>query len=605
MGFAAANQLPLPYHEPLPTIHGRFESVVSAGPNRIAVSDESLSFDYKTLNRISNALANNLLNHPGAENIAIFHENTVWQVVSILGILKAGKTYVPLDVNFPPERNNAIMNEAGAIRILTETGLTGKHRNFLNGLEVVCSDQFINKHDVEAPEVAVGPGDRAILLFTSGSTGKPKGVIQTHENMVHFIGRLTSFCDIKPDFRFARYLSTGFSAHALPLLAALLNGGHLMLFNVKKDGVTAFTDWFTTQRISAALVLPSFLRHWMDAVLPESKFPDLKLLLFGGETLYRGDVEKARKVFARHSRMINILASTEAYLSRAFVVGHDTPLLGNIVPVGYPVEGIELLLRNEEGNECATGETGEIYLRSRYVSPGYWNNPVQTNADVVRDPSDHNLKTLRTYDKGMMRADGCVIHLGRKDHMVKLRGFRIDLAEVESVLLTEPEVKEALCAVKQNHFGVEHLIAWIVPAAGQSPDLNFLKAKAAKVLPDYMVPSRIVQLEELPKNASGKTDRNLIPEPDWNKIEGAVQKELPLDETEKKLMLIFEKCLQISPVGVTDNFLELGADSLRLFVAFNSIEKEFGRRIPVDVLLKHTTIRQIAGLILKPMTDEH
>jgi len=605
MGFPAANQLPLSYNEPLPTIHGRFESVVSAGPERIAVTDESLSFDYKTLNRISNALAKNLTDIYGAENIAIFHENTVWQVVSILGILKAGKTYVPLDTTFPPDRNRAIMQEAGTRLILTETGLTAKHQHFLNGFEVVCSDQFIDKHDVDAPEVAVCPGDRAILLFTSGSTGKPKGVIQTHENMVHFIGRLTSFCDIKPDFRFAHYLSTGFSAHALPLLAALLNGGHLMLFNVKKDGITAFTDWFTAQKINAALVLPSFLRHWLDVIEKGTTFPDLKLLLFGGETLYRGDVEKARKVFAPHNRMINILASTEAYLSRAFIINHDTPLVGNIVPVGYPVEGVDLFLRDEEGNDCAPGETGEIYLRSKYVSPGYWNNPVQTNADVVRDIWDNNLKTLRTYDKGVMRADGCVVHLGRKDHMVKIRGFRIDLAEIESVLLTEPEVKEAVCAVKQNYLGVEHLIAWIVPATGHMPDLSFLKAKAAKVLPDYMVPSRIMQISELPKNASGKTDRTLIPEPEWNTADVAGQKELPIDDTEKKLLMLFEKSLQISPVGVTDNFLELGADSLRLFVAFNSIEKEFGRRIPVDVLLQHPTIRQIAGLILKPMTDEH
>jgi acyl carrier protein len=197
----------------------------------------------------------------------------------------------------------------------------------------------------------------------------------------------------------------------------------------------------------------------------------------------------------------------------------------------------------------------------------------------------------------MIRADGCVIHLGRKDTMVKLRGYRIDLAEVESVLLGEPEVKEAVCGIKTNRFGTEHIVAWIVGSAAQIPDLNFLKAKAAKVLPDYMVPTYFVQLTEMPRNSSGKTDRASMPEPDWARLDGHLTNEPPADDTERQLVRLFEKSLNLSPIGVTDNFLELGADSLRLFVAINNIEKHFRIRITADQMMELPTIRQLARLI--------
>jgi amino acid adenylation domain-containing protein len=590
--------LPLPYAEPLQTIHGRFESIAASAPNQTAVSDNNKSFTFKELDKKSNDLAQILMQKfSGRENVAVYHENSVWQVVSILGILKAGKTYVPLDASFPDERNQAIMNDAGVHRILTETRLAEAHPEFLNRANYICSDELSDAPDADPLRSTISPDEAAILLYTSGSTGKPKGVVQTHENMVHFIKRLTSFSGIQPGYRFAHYLSPGFSAHALPLLASLLNGGQLELFNVRSAGYAAFSQWFAEKQINAALVIPSFLRHWMDAVEAGQKFPDLRLLLLGGETLYRGDVEKARKVFGRHTTMFNILASTEAYLSRGFEIGHDTPLLTNIVPVGYPVEGVDLLIRNAEGGLCNAGETGEIYLSSRYISTGYWNNPEQTQADVSRDTADPRTRILRTYDIGMIRADGCVVHLGRKDTMVKLRGYRIDLAEVESVLLGEPEVKEAVCGIKTNRFGTEHIVAWIVGSAAQIPDLNFLKAKAAKVLPDYMVPTYFVQLTEMPRNSSGKTDRASMPEPDWARLDGHLTNEPPADDTERQLVRLFEKSLNLSPIGVTDNFLELGADSLRLFVAINNIEKHFRIRITADQMMELPTIRQLARLI--------
>jgi len=197
-----------------------------------------------------------------------------------------------------------------------------------------------------------------------------------------------------------------------------------------------------------------------------------------------------------------------------------------------------------------------------------------------------------------MRDDGCVIHLGRNDTVVKMRGYRIDLAATENVLLGNPEVREAACNIMTNNQEVEHLVAFVVQSAGEGLDLSFLKAKTAKILPDYMVPTYFVVLDALPKNASGKMDRSSLPQPDWLMLEQRGEIVNATDETEQKLVDIFEKALNIKPIGVTENLFSLGADSLRLFVAFNSIEKQLGVRLNVDQLIAHPTIKELARNML-------
>ncbi len=591
---------PYPFPEQLQTIHGRFESVVVQFAAKQAVSDGIRSLTYHELNIRANQLAHQiigLLGH-GNENVALYQPNTIEQIVTILGIMKAGKTYVPLDTGFPDARNREMIVDAGCRLLITDTAFFDRSKDFSGNVRVVDIGNSGNEWPQNNPETAVSKQDNAILLYTSGSTGEPKGVIQTHENMVHFIKRMTAFVGILPDDRFAYYLSAGFSAHALPLLGALLNGCGLHLYHEKEVNFLGFAQWFRDSRITASLIIPSFLRHLMDTLEPGNNFPDFRLLLLGGETLYRSDVDKARKYFGNHTVMVNILASTEAYLSRGFVMNHNTPLLHNLVPVGFAVDGIELIIKNENGLICKENETGEIFLRSPYVTPGYWNKPELTSRDVTNETADSPVRLLNTHDRGFMRDDGCVIHLGRNDTVVKMRGYRIDLAATENVLLGNPEVREAACNIMTNNQEVEHLVAFVVQSAGEGLDLSFLKAKTAKILPDYMVPTYFVVLDALPKNASGKMDRSSLPQPDWLMLEQRGEIVNATDETEQKLVDIFEKALNIKPIGVTENLFSLGADSLRLFVAFNSIEKQLGVRLNVDQLIAHPTIKELARNML-------
>jgi len=587
---------PIPITLPVPSIHERFQEIARLFPSSPALHFGERVLSYLMLDRLSGSLAANLLKRsgPGPGNVAVMMENCPEQVIAILAILKAGKAYLPLDTGFPAGRNRFMLKDAGCRFLITNARNFDLAKTLSDEISIILADGDIeeNSDGHELPDVS--PDNHAIILYTSGSTGEPKGVIQTHANMVHFIKRLSDLASISPADRFAYYLSFGFSAHALPLLGALLNGCELKIFNVRQDNFYGFTEWFRREKITTTLMLPSFLRHFLASLQRKHNFPDLRVLFLGGETLYRSDVDKARQVFDRDTLLVNILASTEAYLSRAFIMKYEMPIGSNVVPVGYPVQDLDVMVLDESGNSCETNSPGEIYLKSRYLTPGYWKRPEQTEKDITKDENDTEILILRTYDKGYFLENDCLVHTGRIDSMIKLRGYRIDLAEVENTLMVNEEVKEALCKVEENRQGVSHILAYVVYSGKGDLDKDFLRAKAARILPDYMVPSYIVVLESLPKNASGKSDRSALPKPDWDTLEGKGDKVNPRNETEQKLQEIFEKALKIQPIGVTDNFLKLGSDSLRLFVAFNDVEREFSRKLNIDLILMNPSIESLA-----------
>ncbi|MBU2649920.1 MAG: non-ribosomal peptide synthetase [Bacteroidetes bacterium] len=587
---------PIPITLPITTIHGRFQDIARVFPSYPALRYGERVLSYSMLDRLSGYLAVNLIERsvPGPGNVAVMMENCPEQVIAILAILKAGKAYLPLDTGFPAERNRFMLQDAGCRFLITNSQNFDLASALSDDIEVILADGDFEGYS-DNPELPdINPDDHAIILYTSGSTGEPKGVIQTHANMVHFIKRLSDLATISPADRFAYYLSFGFSAHALPLLGALLNGCELKMFNVKQDNFLGFSEWFKREKITTTLMLPSFLRHFLASLTRKQSFPDLRVLFLGGETLYRSDVDKARQVFDHSTLLVNILASTEAYLSRAFVMKYDTPIGSNVVPVGYAVEDLDVLVLDDSGNPCKANSPGEIYLKSRYLTPGYWKRPEQTVKDITKDENEPGILILRTYDKGYFLENDCLVHTGRMDSMVKLRGYRIDLAEVENTLMVNEEVKEALCKVEENRQGVSHILAYVVYSGKGELDKDFLRAKAARILPDYMVPSYIIVMDTLPKNASGKSDRAALPKPDWDILEGKGEKVNPRNETEKKLQEIFENALKIQPIGVTDNFLKLGTDSLRLFVAFNDVERKFSRKLNIDLILMNPNIESLA-----------
>ncbi len=576
------------------TVHGRFKRIAGLFPEREALRFKDTSLTYAELDQASDNLAGYLSEYDSTINnrIGIYLQPGPNQIIAILGILKAGKCYVPLDIYFPSERNQYMFEDAECKMLITDLQNFSQGKMLAGSMPVLNIDKGIEEKTLTG-ENGIDQ-DYCQIIYTSGSTGHPKGVVHSHKTIVHFIDRFSEDIEVNPTDRLAFYFSLSFSAHTMPILTAILNGCSLSLFDLKKENFTAFAKWLEQEKVSITLMIPSILRQFNATLKKGQIFGKLRILLVGGETLYRSDVEKIRQHLRKQAMVLNLYASTEAYYSRAYKINHNTVIKSNIVPIGYEVRDMEMIIQDEEGKRQNPNNTGEIAIKSAYVALGYWNKPEQTAQDFHSDPEDPDRRIFKTKDMGYKQSDGCIIHVGRSDSMVKLRGYRIDLGEIENVLLMDKLIKEVAVVVKENPFGTKQIVAYYVRKGNKPPDPEYLRLAVIRMLPNYMIPSFFVEMEALPKNDIGKTIRRDLPDPEWNKTTNKEKLISPRTAMEEELREIFERILETEPIGITSNIMDAGADSLRLFVAFDEIEKRFGTKLNIDLIVDNPSIEFIA-----------
>lgn len=589
-------QHPQAIKSPEQSIASRFREMSRLYPENEAIRFNDFELTYKQLDDITDRLAAAILSLMGEGNgqLGIYIEPCMSQPVAILATLKAGKTYVALDPAFPIERNLHMLSDGACSLILTNNMNLSQVKSFAGESPLLNLDEDIpeDSKGVQFPDV--NPETPAFITYTSGSTGVPKGVIHSHANMIHFVMRMYSINCSMPDDRWAYYYSISFSAHGMPIFGALLNGATLNIFNLKKDSFTEFGKWLRQEKISVIMMIPSVLRQFVSTLGSGRRFPKLSKLLLAGETLYRSDVEKIKEHLMHDASIYNLYASSEAYLARAYKITQDTVIKGNNVPIGYSVPGMEISIEEEDGSRSDPYKTGEICITGKYLALGYWNKEELTAQDFV-SAEDGN-RTFKSKDMGYKMSDGCIVHIGRSDSMVKLRGYRIDLGEIENTIMALKQVKEVAVSVKENPFSTKHIILYYVKKENTELDALYMKVAVLRSLPDYMVPSYFIELESLPKNNIGKMNYLELPEPDWDALGKKNDVVLPENGLEEELKEIFERILEVSPICVTENILEAGGDSLRLFVAFDEIEKRFGKKLNVDTIINAPYIRDIAKL---------
>ncbi|MBU2649756.1 MAG: non-ribosomal peptide synthetase [Bacteroidetes bacterium] len=591
----------LPFLEEDQTVHGRFSRMAAAFPDKEALRCGGSSLTYAELDERSDHLAVTILKNlpTGVHRVGMFLQPGFHQITAILGILKAGMCYVPLDIYFPSERNEFMFHDSGCSLLLTDHYNLAQARLLAGDKPILDMDNGDKEEKGKVDGENHSEQDYCQIIYTSGSTGQPKGVVHNHRSIVHFIDRFSEDIEVTPADRFAFYYSISFSAHTMPVLTALLNGCTLSLFDLKRENFNVFASWLDAEDITITLMIPSILRQFLATLKKDQVFKKIRILLVGGETLYRSDVEKARRHLRKQAMILNLYASTEAYYARGYKIYGQTVIKSNIVPIGYAVRGVEMLIQDEEGVRKDPNKTGEIAIKSPYIALGYWNQPEQTATDFHACPGEPGQIIFRTRDMAYKQSDGCIVHVGRSDSMIKLRGYRIDLGEIENVLLQDKLVKEAAVVVKENPFGTKHLVAYVVPAGKKSPDYNYLKLAVIRMLPQYMVPSYFVEMESLPKNDIGKTQRRDLPDPEWEKARVGGEMVAPRTALEEELREIFERILEVQPISINANIMDMGADSLRLFVAFDEIEKRFGTRLNIDRILENPTIEFIANTVEK------
>jgi len=589
------------------SIPDRFEKQVDRYSDRIAIKSRHQELTYKMLNQAANRVAWSILNERGRgeEPVALILENGAPMIAAILGVLKVGKIYVPLDPSLPQARATYILKDSQADIVVTNN----KNLSLAEGLaqnvpQLVNIDKLDSSLNAENLGFSISPDTLTWILYTSGSTGEPKGVVHNHRNLLHFIMNYTNGFHICADDRLTLLYSCSVNAGAHDIFSALLNGASLYPWDIKEEGLTRLTDWLTQQEITIYSSVPTVFLHFIDTLTGEKNFPTLRLMKMMGEPVYRRHVQLYKKHFSQDCIFVNRLGSTETGSIRWHFIVKETRINGSNVPVGYPVEDNEILLLDDAGENVGLGHVGEIAVKSSYLSPGYWRRPDLTQAAFLPDSGGGDERIYCTGDLGRMLPDGCLLHLGRKDFQVKIRGYRIEIAEIEMALLDHVAIKEAVVRVWEGRPGDQRLVAYLVPAGQQAPTATELRRFLSEALPNYMIPSTFVTLDALPLAPNRKVNRRALPAPGRSRPELENSYLAPRTPVEEGLAEIWGQVLDIDQVGITDSFFDLGGHSLLATQVISRVIKTFRVKVTLRSLFQAPTVADMAVVIVQNQVEK-
>lgn len=342
--------------------------------------------------------------------------------------------------------------------------------------------------------------------------------------------------------------------------------------------------------------MPTVFRQFVEGLTGQSEFPDIRIVRLGGEPVYKRELDLFKRLFSKDCILVNRLGSSETGSLRMYFVNKETQISGNLVPVGYAVTDNEILLVDDAGKQIA-GDEGEIAVKTRYVSPGYWGRPDLTDAVFLPGPAGGKERIYRTGDLGQMLPDGCLLHLGRKDFFVKIRGYRIDIDEIEAALRECPGIKEAVVVARNNNSGDERLVAYLVPTVQPGPKVGELRRFLNEKLPDYMIPHDFVTLEAIPLTDTRKVDRKALPDPGTSRPELTTPYVAPKTPIEKELAKIWAEVLSTDEVGIHDDFFDLGGHSLSATRIISPVIATFELQLPVQALFDSSTVAAMSVVI--------
>jgi amino acid adenylation domain-containing protein len=573
------------------SIADRFERQVIAYPGRIAVRTRRDALTYDTLNHAANRVAWALLKEGKREDpVALLFENGASFIAASLGAVKAARVQIPLETSFPTARLRYTLEHSQAGVLVTNTA----HRALASDLG---ARRVINVDELDGASTIVNPDARptsetiVAIGYTSGSTGQPKGIVWNQRGILHAVMRHVNTYRISAD---DRVLVSRASLRVF--LHTLLNGAAAYPITLREEEPADLADWLMREQVTVFRAAASAFRSFASSLTGASQFPCLRLILLFGEPVYHSDVELYRKRFADHCILGSSLGCNEYDDYACFFVDKRMPLTTGVLPGGFPMPGAEILLLDDDGRPVGTDQIGEIVIRSRYNAVGYWRRSDLTEAAFFPDPAGGDARLYRTGDMGRMGSDGCLFHVGRKDFQVKIRGHRVEITEVEAALLEIAGVQEAAVVDREALPGDKQLVAYVVPT-----DLPLrpgdLRRLLAEKLPDYMVPSSFVMLERLPLTATGKVDRRALPPPGGTRPAQGTPFEAPRSAVEERLAAVWAEVLAVDRVGVHDEFLELGGNSLLAAKVISQVLAQFRVVLPFRTFFAAPTVREMAAAI--------
>ncbi|MDP7041611.1 MAG: amino acid adenylation domain-containing protein, partial [Gammaproteobacteria bacterium] len=572
----------------------RFEVQVERRGNAPAVATRNHRWSYLELNQRANAVAHALIDAdiPAGERVGLILGQDAPMLAGLLGALKAGQAYVPLDPHAPAARLRTIINDAGLSALVAAPDHAGLAVELSAGKLPVVSTAGNGEHSLPNPAIAIAPDALAYILFTSGSTGTPKGVMQTHHNVLHHIRTYTNALHLAADDRLSLFSPYGFDAAVMDIYGALLNGACLVPIDIRdEESATDILGQLPELDITIFHSTPTVYRYLFEQE-NETDLARIRLVVLGGEEARPVDLELFQRLFRPDAIFINGLGPTESTLALQFFADHDTAITGPVIPVGTAVTGTEILLLDENGEPA--GSSGEICIRGDYVTPGYWNAPELTAEAFIQDEQGRN-SIYRTGDLGRYAPDGQLIFIGRRDAQIKVRGHRVEPGDIEVALAQHPEIERSVVILREDEPGKPRLTGYCVPAPGREPDMGTLRDYLLHLLPDYMIPAAFVMIREIPLTPNGKLDRNALPVPVWEADEETYV--APTTETEQRIAAIWSDVLGVEQVGMHEDFFALGGHSLIATQLMARVRDAVGQELSLRTLFSNPTVAGLCAAV--------
>ncbi len=591
------------------TLHELFEAQVEGTPEAIALTCGAESLTYQEVNRRANRVAHALRRHGvGPESIVgICLDRSIELVVGLIGILKSGGAYLPIDLAYPRDRLAFMLEDSRARVLLTLTKLVADLPE--HGAAVVCLDTMDlatpRAGEESTPESGADARSLAYVIFTSGSTGTPKGVLITHHNVVRLFQATDGWYHFDDKDVWTLFHSSAFDFSVWEIWGALLYGGRLVVVPyLTSRSPEEFYELLRAERVTVLNQTPSAFQQLIQVEEASGGGSDLALryVIFGGEAL---ELQSLRPWFQRHGdqlpQLVNMYGITETTvhvtyrpLSKADLDGAP----GSVI--GVPIPDLELYVLDRHRNAVPVGVAGEIYVGGAGVARGYLRREELTAERFIAHPrrAESDARLYRTGDLGRLLPGRDVEYLGRADDQVKIRGFRIELGEIESMLCQHASVQQAVVVALKDSSGNKRLVAYLVASPEGRASITSLRDLLKQKLPEYMVPAGFVWLDRMPLTPNGKVDRRALPEPELDRPDLATSFAAPRTETEQTLASIWVEVLRLERVGVGDNFFELGGDSI-LGIQVVARARRAGLKLKPQQMFEHPRLGELAAVAEK------
>jgi amino acid adenylation domain-containing protein len=617
-----------------------FEAQVARTPQGVAVVHGQALLTYGELNQRSNRLAHHLRDlGVGPETlVGLCAVRSLELIVGLVGIIKAGGAYIPLPPDYPPERMAHLIRDSQMPVIVTQQRLEGRLREVgkADTPLLVCVDResaTVSERSgllspaphegVEGeahgttddnPPLISRPDSLIYVIYTSGSTGEPKGVAVEHHAVARHSAAFARYFCLSPSDRVLQFAPLSFDVSVEEIFPTLSTGGRLVLRpDAAPVSVAEFHSFIMEQQATVLNLPTSYWNEWMKEIerrglaLP----PSLRLVIAGSETVTSRQLARWWKIGGKRARWCNAYGTTEAVITST-IYEPAIEAVPSPVPIGRPIAGTEIYLLDNRGQPVPEGEAGELCIGGEKLARGYLHAPAMTAWHFVPDPFSPGIgaRLNRTGDYARRLPDGNLEFLGRRDDQVNMRGFRVELAEIEAALAALPEVSEA-AVIARGKGAEKRLVAYVVPASefGQQSPRSLTGSEFRRLLKDklpaYMIPATYIELDALPRRPNGKVDRHALPEPGSERPELNQTMIRPADEVEEKLSAIWREVLSLDAVGVQDDFFDLGGHSLQAVRLVSAVSGLTGQKLSLRSLYEARTIRRFAErLRQEPSADK-